>query len=302
MRIAIIDIDSTGFPNLALKKIEKYHVDRGDEIMWNPMPLWATIADKVYVSCVFDKNKAQAAKWEGLAEIGGSGYDLAKKLPEEIEKVRPRKNFGFTTRGCIRNCRFCIVPKKEGKFRIVGDLYDLWDWKAKDVTILDNNILADPKHFIYICKQSLYPKIRLDFNQGLDHRLLTPEICHWLTRIRHKEHRFAWDNIRDMRTIQSALRLLKASGLKTNFWYILVGFDSTFGEDYRRVMFLREQGQTVFIQRYEKTPGNMLLARWANQHNIYRKMSFPDFLQLPRNKRYREKYAEAIEGYFDGFP
>ena len=138
MKILIVDIDSK-IPNLALAKICKYHQDKGDKIYYD-MPLIQT--DKIYVSCVFTKNRHKAEQWEGKAEIGGSGYNLTTTLPPEIENIKPHINLGFTTRGCIRNCEFCIVPKKEGKIRIVGELLDLWDGKAKDIAVLDNNILA----------------------------------------------------------------------------------------------------------------------------------------------------------------
>ena len=83
MNILIIDIDST-IPNLALKKIEKYHKDKGDSVEFTPM--MRTWADKVYVSCVFTKNKWQCDEWENDSKvlIGGTGYDLTVKLPDEI--------------------------------------------------------------------------------------------------------------------------------------------------------------------------------------------------------------------------
>ena len=57
MRILFIDIDSK-IPNFALKKIEKYHLDKGDEIIWNN-ELFKNSVDKIYVSCVFDWNKSK---------------------------------------------------------------------------------------------------------------------------------------------------------------------------------------------------------------------------------------------------
>ena len=297
--ILIIDIDSR-IPNLALKKVVLFYQKMGEKVVWN-MPIYADIADKVYVSCVFSENRHLAEEWEGRAEIGGSGYSLTKELPPEIEAIRPRINMGFTTRGCIRNCPFCIVPEKEGKFRIVGDLYDLWDEKSKDVTILDNNILADPKHFAYICKQSIYPKIRLDFNQGLDHRLLTPEICHWLRRIRHKEYRFAWDFPEDQDSVEKALKMLKEAGINRSMWYVMVGFNTTFQQDLMRLDFLRERKQTAFVMRYRKTRGNLLLGQWANKHNVFKAVSFGEFLRLPRYQIYRVKYADEVEPYLGGY-
>lgn len=298
-KIAIVDIDSK-IPNLALKKIEKYHLDGGDQVMWNPLPLWENTFDKVYVSCVFTDNRTKATKWEGLAEIGGSGYDLKKRLPPEIESVKPRINLGFATRGCIRKCDFCIVPEKEGSIRIVGELLDLWDGKSREVTLLDNNILAVPDHFKLICRQARENGIRVDFNQGLDHRLLSEEIIHELRSIRHKEYRFAFDQISDLDTVETALDMLIDNGLKRSFWYVLVGYNTTFAQDLWRLDYLRGRNQTVFVQRYRKTKGNLLLGQWANQHALFKAMNFWQFLQLSKYKAYRVKYADEVDFYLEG--
>ena len=87
MKVLIINIDSV-IPNLALKKIEKYHKDRGDEVLWD-MPMFSSVCDKIYISCVFDYNKSKCFEWENnpKAEIGGSGYSLTKELPKEIDDI-----------------------------------------------------------------------------------------------------------------------------------------------------------------------------------------------------------------------
>ena len=116
MKVLLINIDSV-IPNLALHKIAKYHSDRGDEVIWD-FPLLASQCGKTYVACVFSKNRnSVAATWDGIAEIGGSCWDLNTELPPEIESQKPRINLGFTMRGCVRKCDFCIVHKKEGKAR-----------------------------------------------------------------------------------------------------------------------------------------------------------------------------------------
>ena len=83
MRISLINIDSV-IPNLALHKIELYHQQRGDEVLWD-FPL--AKADKTYVSCVFDYNKYKCNGWVGCkgVQVGGSGYSLEIELPPEIE-------------------------------------------------------------------------------------------------------------------------------------------------------------------------------------------------------------------------
>ena len=289
MKILLINIDSK-IPNLALKKIEKYHRDKGAEIIWNN-PLFRDIVDKIYVSCVFKKNKPQTAEWENRAEIGGSGYSLEKTLPPEIEEIKPRINLGFTTRGCIRHCNFCIVPEKEGGVRIVGDLMDLWDGKNRDIVILDNNILALPEHFRLVCKQARENKLRVDFNQGLDHRLLTLEIIHELKTIRHNELRFAFDRLSYLPSVERAINLLQSANINRCTWYVLAGYDTTYREDLERVEYLKIRGQNAFIQRYETCYADkkyIALARWVNQHHIFQKMTFEQFLKLSPNKHYQE--------------
>jgi len=300
-KILLVDIDSR-IPNLALHKLKTYHELQGDTIAWtNRRDMFQELdIDKVYVSCVFTENKAKAEEWEGLAMIGGSGYSLEAELDQAVEQTLPHINLGFTTRGCIRQCDFCIVPEKEGGIRIVGDLLDLWDGcSERKVTVLDNNILALPEHFKMICQQARDNKLFVDFNQGLDHRLLTPELVAEMVSIRHREYRFSYDRVFYEGTVIRALKLLKKHGLRS-FWYILVGYDTAFEEDMYRLELLRSWGQTVFVQRYIKTRGNLLLSRWANQHAIFKGMTFLEFLEVPRNAAYRMKYSAEVESYLTG--
>lgn len=283
MEILIIDIDSK-IPNYALAKIDKYHRDKGDSVTWN-MPLMRYTAGKIYVSCVFTKNKQLCDEWENQTNvmIGGSGYDLTVKLPPEIDIIKPRINTGFTTRGCIRKCSFCIVPEKEGGVHVVGDLLDLWDGKTKDIVLMDNNILALPEHFKMICKQARNNKLRLDFNQGLDHRLLTDELCGELKSISHVEYRFSFDNPSMYKSVDKAIRMLKTNGIKRSTWFVLVGFNTAYDEDISRLEYLKKQGQSVFVQRYETCywkPEYIQMARWANQHGIFKKMTLKDFIAV----------------------
>lgn len=278
MKILLIDIDNR-IPNLALHKIAKYHTDRGDTVTWN-FPLMHHQADKIYVSCVFTKNRDKCLEWQGIAEIGGTGYDVHKELPPEIESVKPKINLGFTTRGCIRKCSFCVVPSKEGHIRPVNDLLDLWDGKTKYIILLDNNILALPEHFKLVCKQARDNKINLDFNQGLDHRLLTQDIIDELKTIRHKELRFAFDHPSYLPTVERAIKLLKTNRINRCLWYVLVGFNTTFRQDLERLNYLRANNQNAFVQRYETIYDNkayILMARWANQHRMFHTKTFEQF-------------------------
>lgn len=284
MKILIIDIDSK-IPNLALKKIEKYHLDRRDEIIWD-MPLARPIADRIYVSCIFERNKSKCFDWEDDPSclIGGSGFSLKIELPKEIDKIKPHLNLGFTTRGCIRHCKFCIVPQKEGRIKIVGDLLDLWDGKSKDIVLLDNNILALPKHFKLICKQARENKIRLDFNQGLDCRLLNQDTVNELKSIRHKELHFAFDDLDYFDDVDKAITLLQKNGINRCTWLMLTGFNTTFEEDLFRANYLRSRNQVAYVMRYNNSKRKDLipLSRWVNNRAWFRAITWKEFLE--RNK------------------
>lgn len=286
MRICLIDIDSK-IPNLALKKIEKYHIDRGDKIEWNNS-LMATISDKTYVSCVFDWNKKKAQEWEGKAEIGGSGYSLDITLPPEIESSKPRINLGFTTRGCIRKCPFCIVPKKEGGIRIEGDIYDIWDGVSKEIELLDNNIMAIFSHFKKIFRQIKKENIKLREN-GLDIRLLDKKRATILASIKHYDYHFAFDNMTDRDFVDRGIKLLQEVGIKKSCFYVLVGFNTTFEDDLDRLNFIRDRKQNAYVQRYHYKNGDkkyIALSRWVNQFHLFQAITWEQFCKRPENKGY----------------
>jgi len=281
-KVLLIDIDSK-IPNLALKKIEKYFKDKGDEVIWNN-ELFATIADYIFVSCVFDWNKKKAQEFEGYnnALIGGSGYDIIKTLPNYLDAIKPRINIGFTTRGCIRKCPFCIVHEKEGKIKIEGDIYDIWDGKSKTIVLLDNNILALQKHFKLICSQLRKEKLKVDFNQGLDCRLLNEDIVNELKTIRTVDLRFAFDDSSYKKDVEKTIELF---GKATPMWYVLVGFNTSFQNDLDRINFLRAENQRTYVMRHKNCRNKkeyIALARWNNSPLWKNALSFEDFCK--RNK------------------
>lgn len=286
MRVLLIDIDSK-IPNLALKKIEKYYLDRGDSVIWNN-ELMALCSDKVYVSCVFTKNKMKCEDWVGKAEIGGTGYDLYKKLPPEIENVKVRINWGFTSRGCIRKCAFCFVPEKEGMIHPVGDIYDIWDGKNKTLVIMDNNILALKDHFKKICSQLRKEKLKVDFNQGLDIRLLDEELLQELKTVSHFEYKFAWDNEENL---EDKFRWVKEKlGRCTIF--VICGFPKdNFDEVVSKFHLLRKIGHNGYAMRHENFFSDkryIKLARWVNQHHIFHPYTFREFIEA--DKQYHNDY------------
>jgi hypothetical protein len=278
MRVGLINLDSK-LPNIALEKIKMYY-GHAEYIE----PIEAHNYDKVYCSSVFSRTDKSYVSDAWIC--GGTGFDLTTNLPKEIDEMKPKINYGFTTRGCIRNCAFCVVPKKEGKLRVVGDIYDIWDRKNKDLCLFDNNILGLPSHFFMICEQIKKEKIRVDFNQGLDHRLLTDDICKELKSIRHKEYHFAFDDIAYEKTVREAIKMLNKNGIKRSIWYVLIyNTDESFEDAlYRTESVLKPLNQNAFVQRYNYN-GNWdrkhnELASWCNQHGWFHKSKFEEFRKI----------------------
>lgn len=298
MRILVLNIDSK-LPNIALNKVAMWHQAQGDVVIWD-MPIMLKSVDRVYASSIFTKNRPKLDNLVGLRPdilAGGTGYDLNVKLPADIEAMKPKINYGFTTRGCIRKCPFCFVWQSEGYIRPTGDIYDLWDGASKEITLLDNNILALPNQFAHICSQAIKEGLTVDFNQGLDIRLITPELGYILSKVKTKDIRFAFDSPKLEKTVRrkiAMLRRIRGFESKAFFFYVLVGFDTTFDEDLHRCQVLKELGCRPYVMRHENTPRDnkyIKLAEWANQMWTLAKYSYEEFC-YKRANRYKEVVYE----------
>ena len=293
--IGLQDLDSK-IGNFALEKVRIFYQERKYSVE-DYVP--GTQYEEVWCSSIFDfTDKSSVAPG---AIRGGTGFDLTTILPREIDSIIPRLNYGFTTRGCIRNCKFCVVRRKEGPIRVVGDLLDLWDGRAREISIFDNNILGLPEHFKLVCGQAKENHLRIDFNQGLDHRLLTPGVVEILRSTPRSvpTWKFAFDSVKSFPSVERALSLLQSGGIPRAMWYVLVGFDSTFKEDLERLNYLRSRNQVAYVQRFhdpKAEPDRRLtaLARWVNQRHIFRGMTWEQFIATPKNLQAYGKFDWGV--------
>ena len=202
LKIGLIDVDSHNFPNLCLMKLSAYHKAKGHTVEW-----WNTKEryDLVYKSRVFTDTYSKDTITVTNAEqviFGGTGYDTKNRLPPEVEHSYPDYSiypqffgiaYGFLSRGCPRNCGFCIVSGKEGRKSVkVADLSEFWKWQP-EIKIMDANLLACPDHENLI-EQLIRSRAWVDFSQGLDIRLVNRDNVSLLNRVRIKAVHFAWDN------------------------------------------------------------------------------------------------------------
>lgn len=292
MNIGLIDVDGHNFPNLALMKISAWHKHLGDHVEWC-VPIQRY--DRVYQSCVFDDTYSADIDWIPQADEiikGGTGYGLDNKLPDEIEHIYPDYSlypdmtydtaYGFLTRGCPRHCSFCIVGDKEGLYsRKVADLTEFWRGQ-KNIKLLDPNLLACREH-LELLQQLVDSAAYVDFTQGLDIRLTTPENIDMLNRMRIKRLHFAWDNPREnlVPWFEEFTSQYKRKDPSRKIVYVLTNFGSTMEENLYRVYTLRELGYDPYIMIYDKpnAPREIRrLQRWVNNKAIFRSCAnFEDY-------------------------
>ena len=291
MRVLLVDLDSR-IPNLALMKLSSYYKGQGHDVglkIANP--------DLIIISAIFQKNRRKAQELKEFwsvdreVEVGGPGMYPDIGGLKKIDLLKPDYDLypsvysqGYTTRGCIRRCPFCLVPQMEGGLRIVQHPSEFHDDRFETMMLLDNNLLAASKEWVREVLGWFYDAgVMLNMTQGFDARLLTEEYTGWLKEIfdRKAGLHFAWDNIGDEAKIKSAVTLLKNAGINTRHdvsFYVLGGYNTTFEQDLYRVNKLREWGTHAFVMEYHKNDRRLnALARWANRRNIFWEVPFEQY-------------------------
>ena len=280
MRIGLHDSDNTGFPNLAIMKISAWHRANGDQVeWWNPLLSY----DKVYSSKVFTFTP-ECGYLPPDAIKGGTGYGIYDALPEEIDKMKPDYSLypacdhaiGFLTRGCIRNCPWCVVPRKEGLIRPYRTWREVKRPDSRDIVFMDNNVLAC-EHGIAQIQDMIGENVRVDFNQGLDARLISSEVAELLSKLKWIRFiRMSCDTDAMLDVVLNAIHRLNHCGVKPYrvFVYLLVQ-DIASAE--RRAIALRNVGAEVFAQPYRDFENNVepsdeqkRFARWVNRKAIFK--------------------------------
>lgn len=300
MRIGLIDVDGHNFPNLALMRISAYHKAQGDTVEW----WWSDFEhyDIVYKSKVFSDTYSKDVPDPMNADKvikGGTGYQIHlvdgkevydketdTKLPPEIEKmfpdysIYPQFDFALsmTSRGCPRGCSFCHVAAKEGRCsKKVANVSDFWNGQ-KLIQVCDPNILACPDKKDLL-EQYLDTGAVIDFNQGLDIRLITDSDIECINKMRLKTLHFAWDNPKD--NLEGKFKYF-AENFRRNsnigMVYCLTNFNSTMEENLYRIYTLRDMGYDPYVMVYDKphAPQKIKdLQRWCNNKIIFK--SCPKF-------------------------
>lgn len=289
MRVGLIDVDGHGnFPNLALMRLSAWHRKQGDAVEW-----WNGFChyDRVYMSKVFTFTPdIDTVIDAGEIIRGGTGYKDYGSLPPEIEATPPDYSIyphvdyaiGFLTRGCIRKCPWCIVPKKEGSIRPAATWEEIKRPDSNKIVFMDNNILASD-HGLQQIESMGGKKVWVDFNQGLDARLVTPEAAELLGRLRWIKYvRLACDTDEMIPIVERAVVRMKKAGIAKSRFFVYVLVQDVEAAEWR-VDALRKMGVDPFAQPYrdfdggEPTKEQKAFARWCNDKAVFKSCAWKDY-------------------------
>jgi hypothetical protein len=347
------------FPNLALMKLSGYYKTLGHNVKLitfddiNPKNLFCKKFDKVFISKVFTDSFVPKYVFNlSFVEYGGTGffYDKAPNLPRKIEHSMPdyhlydiwiknemrfhgrKKSYfkyytdfavGFVTRGCFRQCEFC-VNRNEERVYVHSPLSEFVDDSRKKICLLDDNVLGCGEHWERIIRELQDTKKPFQFKQGLDIRLLNEKKAKILNESKYEgNYIFAFDHIEDTDLIMKKLTLWNKYTKKHNpcaVLYCFCCFDKNDKYDLKfwvqdvidlleRVRLLMMQGARPYVMRYVKhkdSPFKKLyqaIMSWCNSGNMFQKQSLRDFCKTSNNTKllndFQKKYPDIASEYFD---
>lgn len=286
MNIGLIDVDGHNFPNLALMKISAWHKKQKDTVEFADM---FSHYDIIYKSKVFSWTADNNTAYDCNKYIeGGTGYNYNHTLKCSINEICPdyslyncKHAYGFLTRGCPNNCSWCIVPKKEGDIRPESDIESFLSGKSSAI-LMDNNVLASD-YGIKQIEKIIKLKIKVDFNQGLDARLIDNDIAKLLSQVKWLSPlRLACDSQAMKEHVKKAVELLRKHNCtpKNYFVYTLVKDTE---EALDRVMFLKSLNCDPFAQAYrdfkntEPCYEQKRFCRWVNHKATFKTVNWENY-------------------------
>jgi hypothetical protein len=300
MRVLLVEPDYyTRYPPLGLLKLASYHRSRGSEVrlVHGCEDLYQFEPDKIEVTTLFTyawRPVHEAIdffqKKCGDVDMRAGGI-YSSLLPHHLKSIFPNINVHkglfneaemylpaydllddskkwrdwdtsiiFTSRGCIRRCPFCVVPRIEGKLKtVITDVQQYLYPDYKKVTIWDNNFLASA-NWKKILNDLRDIGLIVDFNQGLDARLIDEEKAAMLADFKLPMIRMAYDTPDQKQSIEKAVEILSDQGIRRrnmSFYVLFNFFDPKGGSGDTPISFLdrirsiADLGCVSYPMRYE---------------------------------------------------
>ena len=278
----------TQYPPLGLLKIGAYHKKRKDKVRFVRGNVSdGFYPDKIYITSLFtyawqpvhEVIKYYSKKYkraeitvggiyatlceDHLRETFKNRIKIYKGLCEKVENILPdyslipewKASIIFASRGCIRNCPFCSVKVLEPGFKPKKSIRHLIYPGHKKVILWDNNILASP-YWEDIFQELAESNLEIDFNQGIDARLINTKVISMLKRLKIPLIRLAYDTQGIRRHLRDAIDLLKEAGFRGRRILVYCLYNNPFEKDtpetfLNRIQDLIDWGVVSYPMRYE---------------------------------------------------
>ena len=228
-------------------------------------PRWAGVR---FIAGLLDGPPARALQLSARdGDFGAddlAGTPIEEHVPdygilEHVDYTYPVNDayFGYASRGCIRKCHFCGVPKLEGMQKEMPPLAKLVEGISakhghkKDLVLMDNNVTASARYKeviaeirdlgftrgAYLARDGKRFKRRVDFNQGVDARILvkSPMYLKEMSTICISPLRIAFDHIGIRKVYDTAVRMAADNGITALSNYMLYNFMDTPEDLYGRM-------------------------------------------------------------------
>jgi hypothetical protein len=293
MRVLLVEPKYyTRYPPLGLLKLSAFHKQQGDTVRfvraiwryaWDPheapdviyitsLFTWAWQA--VHDAVMFYRDMFPRARLllggvyaslmpEHAAPVGAD--QVVTGIKPEVEGLMPDYSLApprwnasivFSSRGCIRRCKFCAVPYLEGSPTQSRSIRHPIHPKHKRVILWDNNILGIP-NWEDLVDELKELNLEVEFNQGLEARLIPEREPLKLKGLLMPIIRIAYDNPGMGHAVKAALEHLEAVGFRRRkvVSYALFSHKDSPEELFVRVRDLLEWGASAYPMRFQPLSG-----------------------------------------------
>lgn len=255
------------------------------------------------------KVEEESKKYQKKNSVAPTAEETEKMITKHRKKYKDYLDYsiGFLTRGCIRQCSFC-VNKGEHGILPYSELDDFVDDSRPFIYLWDDNFLCY-KNWKELLQQLIDRGKPFQFRQGLDERILNDDRAEMLSKAPyHGDFIFAFDQWKDRDLIERKLKIWrKRCPSRTTKFYLFCGYELTAEDDekiftdvfylFRRIQILMRFGCLGYVMRHADYENHRLgniytqVARWCNQPQFYKKMSFEEFVL--RNQSYQEEHSAS---------
>jgi hypothetical protein len=248
------------YPPLGLLKLASYHRSQNNSVeyirgcstpqrqpdcayvtslfTWAWQPVWSAIGHykrlypnlNITLGGLYASLMPMHAKLSGATSIHSGIYKEAEDFMPAYDLL-PSWNSSIiqTSRGCNRNCPYCAVWRIEGKINCARKTIRHLVYPGhKRIVLWDNNILQSP-HWQNVFDELIWfsqeKGFVIDFNQGLDARLMTYDVAEKISKMKTFCIRLSYDHEAQGEYIQRAIDTIYHHGIRRRHVCVYVLFN-----------------------------------------------------------------------------